>query len=620
MDVSRILVVQEEADPSRELRLMAFGNPVEFEFRTSGQICSDQTDLSRYDAVVASLDCEHRALIESIRGKSESSPPVFLFRSEPPLQEVARWVAWTKSQEGEDPAVTVRLLSESVEYYSLASLYQQCLKIMASQDEEKLLSHITETFSHELGVESCVIWLASSTDSDEMMIASVRGLIAIDREGSRFFLSQSGFAEKALLGDPFLEDAQVAGNSRTGSRTEQHLYVPLMHREKPIGMVKLGAKTDRKSFRERDLYVSKIIGGYAAASWRNVHRLTRMEKVSLRDPETRAYSMAFLTDYFQKERYKAGRFRRPLSLVFIVLENYSALMEQTRESMVAAGLTEMVAAAGKVLRDSDLIARVEANRFCVVLPETDSFGALLAARRLRRAIREKGKIQHLGADYAFEPFFMTATFPRDGKELRELWRCCEEKYQQQRKSPYHRMHLAEKSLWNSFDALVGKREYYDLLRKGKEVPYFARIRRLLGRNGHLFLDRLTYLRMLESIAQDMAFLNGSRGLVIAAGPRPEIYKQIFFSFGTQGGPGRNIYIVGRGGSTRFDAKNLLYVTAEDDRLTARSILLFLKENGSYGLFTEEHGDEVFGFNTTDEVLVDSMMEKVQTLYHLQGNF
>lgn len=607
-------------DLSRELRLMAFGNPVEFEFRTSGQICSGQADLSRYDAVVASLDCEDRTLIETLRGKQGSSPPVFLFRSEPPLQEVARWVAWTKSQEGEDPAVTVRLLSESVEYYSLASLYQQCLKIMSSQGEEKLLSHITETFSHELGVENCVIWLASTADPDEMMIASVRGLIAIGREGSRFFLSQSGFSEKGLRGDPFIETASVAGDGGTGMRTEQHLYVPLMHREKPIGIVKLGAKTDRKPFRERDLYVSKIIAGYAASSWRNVNRLARMEKISLRDPETRAYSMAFLTDYFEKERYKAGRFRRPLSLIFIVLENYSALMEQTLESVVAAGLTEVVAAVGKVLRDSDLIARVDANRFCVVLPETDAFGALLAARRLRRAIREKGKIQHLGSDFSFQPFFMTATFPRDGKDLRELWRCGEEKYQQQRKSPFHRMHLAEKSLWNCFDALVGKREYYDMLRKGKEVPYFDRIRRLLGRNGHLLLNRQTYLRMLESLAQDMAFLNGSRGLVIAAGPRPEIYKQIFFSFGTQGGEGRTIYIVGRGGSTRFDAKNLLYVTAEDDRLAARSIILFLKENGSYGLFAEEHGDEVFGFNTTDEVLVDSMMEKVQALYHLQGNF
>ncbi|GAB4366894.1 MAG: hypothetical protein Kow00128_10790 [Deltaproteobacteria bacterium] len=619
MDVSRILVIQEEADPPREMRLLAFGNPVEFEFRSFGRAVPGTAELDRYDAIVASLDSEHRALIESIRGKSESIPPLFLFRSDPPLQEVARWVAWTKTREGEDPAVAARLLSESVEYYSLASLYQKCLKIMSSQDEEKLLSHATETFSHELGVESCVIWLASPSDPDEMLIASVRGVISIDREGSRFFLSQSDFGERAMEGKPFLEDPVAVAGERSGIR-EQHLYVPLMHRERPIGMVKLGARTERKIFRERDLYVARIIADYAASAWRNVNRLARMEKVSLRDAETRAYSPAFLADYFEKERYKAGRFRRPLSLVFLVVENLSFLMERTRETLVTSALSGMVEAVEKVLRDSDLIARIEPNRFCVVLPETDSFGALLAARRLRKAIREPAKVEYLGFEYPLETYLVTATYPRDGRELRDLRRIAEEKYQRQRKSPFHRMHLGEKSLWNAFDALVGRREYYDLLRAGKEVPYFSRIRRSLGRNGHFLLDRQTFLRMLDSLAQDVSSLNGSRGLVIAAGPRPEIYKQIFFSFGTQGGQGRNIYIVGRGGSTRFDAKNLLYVTAEDEQLQDRSIVLFLKENGAYGLFAEERGDECFGFNTTDEVLVDSMMEKIQNLYHLQGNF
>ena len=51
-----------------------------------------------------------------------------------------------------------------------------------------------------------------------------------------------------------------------------------------------------------------------------------MEKVSLRDGETQAYSLAFLSDYFEKERYKAGRFRRPLSAVFVIVDNATQRM------------------------------------------------------------------------------------------------------------------------------------------------------------------------------------------------------------------------------------------------------------------------------------------------------
>ena len=98
--------------------------------------------------------------------------------------------------------VADRLLAESLEYYSMASMYQQCLEMMSTQDEEKLLAQVTETFVNALGAESCVIWLVSPSDPDEMLIASVRGVIGIDREGSRFFLSRSDTAEEVWKGDP----------------------------------------------------------------------------------------------------------------------------------------------------------------------------------------------------------------------------------------------------------------------------------------------------------------------------------------------------------------------------------------------------------------------------------
>lgn len=621
MDVVRILVVQESTETSRELRLTAFHQPVEFSFCTPDQVIRREMDLSPFIAIVATLDCDHRTLLDSLRDGPENGPPLFLFRSEPPLQEIARWVTWAKTQDGADPAVTMRLLSESMEYYSLASLYQQCLRIMGCQDEEKLHAYIADTFIQELGAESCVIWLASPLDPDEMMIASVRGLISINREGSRFFLSQSEWADAAWQGKPFFHPPpEHEEGSAHSAGPGTNLYIPLVHRGKPIGLVKLAPRSDRKPFGVRDAYIASIIAGYAASAWKNVTRLVRMEKVSLRDTETRAYSMAFLADYFEKERYKAGRFRRPLSVVFVIIDNLSRITEQTREILVAGALSEMVEAVRKALRDSDLIARMEPNRFCIVLPETDYFGSVLASRRLRKAVRESRSFSYLGNEYLLEAFFVSATYPRDGKEIPALWRAAEEKYRMQIQSPLYRMHLQEKTLWGAFDIMVGKPEYYDLLRAGKAVSYFSRFRRNMGRNGHFCLRRETFLKMVESVAQEVRTLDTKRGLVIAAGPRPETYKQIFLSQGAGTENGRKICIIGRAGSTRFDSKNLLYVNAEDDQLRDREFILFLKDQGAYGLFAIARDDEVCGFNTAEEWLVDSMMEKVQELYRLQGTF
>jgi hypothetical protein len=120
------------------------------------------------------------------------------------------------------------------------------------------------------------------------------------------------------------------------------------------------------------------------------------------------------------------------------------------------------------------------------------------------------------------------------------------------------------------------------------------------------------------LAQDVA--DGDRGLVIAAGPTPEIYKQIFLSYEASIPPHRKVYVVGQSGSTRFDSKNLMYVATEDELLKDREFILYLKEGGAYGFFCSPQGSEVEGFNTADESLVEAMLEKAQEMYQLQGNF
>jgi diguanylate cyclase (GGDEF)-like protein len=621
MKTSRILIFEERPSPRRELRFNLLDHAVEFDFRDPAKEDLETLDLSSYAAVVAPVESARTGVIDVVSDAKRYGGPVFLYRDDPPVHEVARWVIWgSSSKEGQEGAVADRLLAESLEYYSMASMYQQCLEMMSTQDEEKLLSQVTEIFVNVLGVESCVIWNVSPTDPDEMLIASVRGVIGIDREGSRFFLSRSDNAEEVWKGLPFVVATGGGGKGKRSERNGENLFVPLVHQGNPVGLVKLGERNDRIPFGERERNMARIIADYAAGALNTVTRLGRIEKISLRDPETGAYSAAFLTDYFEKERYKAGRFHRPLSVIFLVIENFSFLMEQTRESIVVGALTSMVDAVRHAMRDSDLVAREETNRFCIVLPETDAFGAMLAVRRLRKAVKEKCRIQFLGTEFILQPFFMSATSPGDGRDFPDLLRVAEEKFARQQKSPLHRMRLADRTFWEAFEVLVGKRENYELLRKGEEVPFFLRFRKDFGRNAHFSIPRESWLRVLESIAQDISVNAGGRALVIAAGPTPEIYKQIFFSFKSSLPAHGNVYVVGQSGSTRFDSKNLMYVTTEDEQLKEREFVLYLKEGAAYGMFCTAGGSEVEGFNTADESVVEAMMEKAQEMYQLQGNF
>ncbi|MEW6718867.1 MAG: GAF domain-containing protein, partial [Thermodesulfobacteriota bacterium] len=297
MKTSRILVLKENAGPENGFRLSVLDHTVEFEYRSAGRPSSWKQDIASYAAVAAPIGLAKPDIVRTLAGADGASGVVFLYRGDPPLHEMARWVLWETPEK------------DGLEFHSIASLYRQCLGMMSSPDEANLLSRITDAFGSELAAGSCAIWLATPGEADELMIASARGSIGIEAEGSRFRLSQSGIAEQVWKGDPF-----VAADA-------PHLYVPLRHQEKVIGLAKLGERNDGKPYGERDVQAARLLSGYAASALDTVSRLGRIDKLSLRDPETGVHSAAFLADYLDKELRKANRFHRPLSRVFLQLEN-----------------------------------------------------------------------------------------------------------------------------------------------------------------------------------------------------------------------------------------------------------------------------------------------------------
>ena len=340
----------------------------------------------------------------------------------------------------------------------------------------------------------------------------------------------------------------------------------------------------------------------------------------MRDTETQAYSAEYIADCFEKERSRAGRFRRPLSLLFLSIGNDAPKQEKARDTLVAAALPEIVDAIRKGIRGSDIIGRVSPDRFCILLPETDSFGSVLTLGRLRKKLHETGISRQIGTKSALAQFLASATYPLDGKDFGELSRVGEDRCRRQRSGPLHRLHLMDKSFQDAFDSLVGEPEPSALLRMDEDVDLFAGIRNDLGRNRHFSLKRETYLRLVEAVAQDVSSLGNSRGLVIAAGPRPEIFRQIFLAFGSSISAKRKIYIVGRPGRGRFEGNGLLHVPAGDGFLKEREVLLYLKENGAYGIFAAGREDAMYGFSTADEWLVEAMIGKLKEACSMHGSF
>jgi len=115
--------------------------------------------------------------------------------------------------------------------------------------------------------------------------------------------------------------------------------------------------------------------------------IEEIKSLSLIDPPTGIFNRCYMDEHISQEIKRAYRYERSLSLILVGVNRFSetvaefghfsgdVLLKRTAECLNDS-----------VRKDVDWIARYGADAFMVVLPETDTAGALIVAKRLRLRI------------------------------------------------------------------------------------------------------------------------------------------------------------------------------------------------------------------------------------------
>ncbi len=112
----------------------------------------------------------------------------------------------------------------------------------------------------------------------------------------------------------------------------------------------------------------------------------RIEELSNTDDLTGLLNMRALYRRAEEEIQRCRRFRKPISALLINLDQFSAVNENADFIFGNTVLREVAVILKKCVRTMDLVARVGADEFFVLLPETDLAGAEFVAERVREAI------------------------------------------------------------------------------------------------------------------------------------------------------------------------------------------------------------------------------------------
>ena len=135
---------------------------------------------------------------------------------------------------------------------------------------------------------------------------------------------------------------------------------------------------------------------------------------SLIDGLTGIFNHRTFQRYLEEEIQKAGRTRRPLSLLMIDLDRFKTFNDLHGHDYGDLVLNELANILKRERRTSDIVARYGGEEFALILPETGLEGAKRVAEDIRRQVAEHGFLTPSGRTSPLTVSIGIAVYPDDG--------------------------------------------------------------------------------------------------------------------------------------------------------------------------------------------------------------
>lgn len=143
--------------------------------------------------------------------------------------------------------------------------------------------------------------------------------------------------------------------------------------------------------------------------------VSQLQVLSSRDSLTGLYNHGYLLTRLDEEVARARRYRRPLSVIILDLDQFKVVNDRYGHLAGDAILQTVAAGLQRETRAADILARYGGDEFCLILPETGAEGADSVAAKLAEAtsvVVEKLGKRWPGLFLSFS--WGVASYPRDG--------------------------------------------------------------------------------------------------------------------------------------------------------------------------------------------------------------
>lgn len=237
---------------------------------------------------------------------------------------------------------------------------QQILILRLNASEDRLETIWTSPKREDLGIDSYPVW----------------------NEPHRCPVIRSGREYKVQDTARDLLCTSSLSNQQTGG----YWCVPLVIGGRTIGVVHLVSREPNRWTEDTCHWIEALVN-VAAPMIGHLQHLERAKRRALIDELTGAYNRRFLEETLAKLVVPDDRRRgQVLSLLVIDLDHFKKINDTYGHQVGDLVLKTIAQTLHRTLKESDVLARYGGEEFIVVLPRTDTAGAVAVAERLRTAV------------------------------------------------------------------------------------------------------------------------------------------------------------------------------------------------------------------------------------------
>ncbi|GEM_PF-340955 len=123
-----------------------------------------------------------------------------------------------------------------------------------------------------------------------------------------------------------------------------------------------------------------------AAALRNAQLFQATKNLSITDGLTRVYNRQYFDDVMEKEFLRAKRYKHPLALALIDIDNFKEINDTYGHTEGDRILSQFASRVQETIRNTDIFSRYGGEEFSVIMPLTDIEEGIVVMERLRVVI------------------------------------------------------------------------------------------------------------------------------------------------------------------------------------------------------------------------------------------